>query len=245
MKDTIHILIVEDDPIIAADIGWQLRDLGMEVAETCETGEEALVFLAAHRPNLILMDIQLAGDLDGIQTAIQIREKYDIPLIFLTSNTDEKTFSQAKAARPAAFLSKPFRSVDLRHAIDLAISQIYSKQSPPPKVIQDASPKLSDRLFVKDKDTMVKLQLADILWAEADGYYCKLTHKDKTHLLTYTLKKLEDRLPKEQFLRIHRSFIINLNHLNEVGDIYVTIGKQQIPIGKSYREELYRRLHML
>ena len=118
------ILIVEDDPIIAADLQDRLTESGYAVLGPVAAGEEALPFFQqANPPDLVLMDIQLEGEWDGIETTRRIREQHGVPVIFLTSNSDDKTFREARRAGPQAFLSKPFRGRDLRHAIELAIQQ--------------------------------------------------------------------------------------------------------------------------
>ncbi len=118
----IRVLIVEDEPIIAADLEDRLIAMGYEVADQCSSGEEALRLLQRENADLILMDIQLDGALDGIETAQKILEKNLLPIIYLTSNTDDATFARAKSTHPAAFLTKPFRGKDLQHAIELAIT---------------------------------------------------------------------------------------------------------------------------
>ncbi len=116
------ILIVEDEPIIAADLQDRLVDLGYQVVANVDNGEDALLEIREEAPNLILMDMHLAGTLDGIETAIRLRETTNTSLIFLTSNSDEVTFRRARQAGPQAFISKPFRGRDPFHAIELAIS---------------------------------------------------------------------------------------------------------------------------
>ena len=126
----IRVLIVGDEPIIAADLEDRLAEMGYEVAQQCASGEEALLFLVKENIDLVLMDIQLEGEWDGIQTAQMILEKRLIPIIYLTSNADDATFERAKETQPAAVLSKPFRGKDLKHAIELAIPRSATPAQP-------------------------------------------------------------------------------------------------------------------
>ncbi|MFT6000697.1 MAG: CheY-like chemotaxis protein, partial [Neolewinella sp.] len=171
------ILIVEDEPIIAADLQDRLVDLGYQVVANVDNGEDALLEIREEAPNLILMDIHLAGTLDGIETAIRLRETTNTSLIFLTSNSDEVTFKRARQAGPQAFISKPFRGRDLAHAIELAIGEDPSESSTRSLSAAsrqgDAVQVTRDRLFIKVKDRLVRLMLTDILYLEADDYYCK------------------------------------------------------------------------
>ena len=120
MKDKIKLLIVEDDPIIATDLERAMVKMGYAVLDSLESGEEALELIKKEVPDLILMDIQLEGDLDGIDTSHMISKQHQIPIIFLTSNTDMATFNRAKLTQPHGFLSKPFRYTDIANSIALA-----------------------------------------------------------------------------------------------------------------------------
>ena len=240
----IRVLIVEDEPIIAADLEDRLSEMGYEVAQQCSSGDEALRYLQQENVDLILMDIQLEGNLDGIETAQKILEKKALPIIYLTSNTDDGTFNRAKNTRPAAFLTKPFRGKDLRHAIELAISSAAQNSSASLSPSSDNHAYLfNDRLFVKVKDRMLRIFLSDILWLEADDYYCKLITKEKVFLITQPLKQMGESLAANpEFMRVHRSFIINLTQIEEIGDTYVIIYKKQIPLNKTSKEELTAQL---
>ncbi len=245
--NNIRILIVEDEPIIAADLADRLADMGFDIAGPCGTGEEAIGMVYTQVPDLILMDIQLDGPLDGIETTKMILEKHAIPVIFLTSNSDEATFARAKTTMPAAFLSKPFRGKDLKHAIDLAIGQASratSSASASPDTGQTYL--FQDRIFVKSKDRMVRLFFHEILWLEADDYYCRLVTPGKEILITQTLKQMGETLADVPgLMRVHRSYIVNLAHVEEIGDLCVYIGKKQIPINKVSKNDIIARLQRI
>jgi PAS domain S-box-containing protein len=115
------ILIVEDSSLIAMDVSRRLPKLGYDVCGIVPTGEEAVQKAAELRPSLILMDICLAGDMDGIEAAEIIHQGNDIPVIYLTANSDEKTLARAKLTRPLSFLLKPFKERELQIAIDMAL----------------------------------------------------------------------------------------------------------------------------
>ena len=118
-----RILIVEDEALVAMDLQETLQDMGYEVPAIVYSGEEALDQIAAIRPDLVLMDIQLAGAIDGIEAATQIRDRYGIPLIYVTANSDEATFQHAKVTAPSGYILKPIRKKELGKTIDLALTQ--------------------------------------------------------------------------------------------------------------------------
>ncbi len=116
-----RILIVEDEGVIAADIEDRLIRLGYQVDGWASTGEEAIRTIDAYRPDLILMDIMLRGNIDGIAVAEHVRHHYQIPVIFLTAYSDESMIERAKVAEPFAFLLKPFNERELRTNIEMTL----------------------------------------------------------------------------------------------------------------------------
>jgi len=116
-----HVLIVEDQRLVAADLEDTLKRLGYDVVGSVGSGEEAIPKAIEVRPDLALMDIRLRGEMDGIQTAAAIRERMDIPVIYLTAYADEETVRRAMVTGPFGYLVKPFNERELRAAIDIAI----------------------------------------------------------------------------------------------------------------------------
>lgn len=115
------ILIVEDEDIIAMDIDDRLEALGYDVAGIVHTGAGAIEMAGNSRPDLVLMDIQLEGEMDGITAAGQIRDSFDIPVIYLTSYSDKKTLDRAKVTQPFGYILKPFEERELHSTIEMAL----------------------------------------------------------------------------------------------------------------------------
>ncbi len=244
MDNPVKILIVEDEMIIGANISLQLSDLGYEVTGIVPRGEEALIHMEQNKPDIVLLDIQLKGELDGIETARRMQLTNHIPIIYLTANTDENHFNRAKETNPYAFISKPFKKLDLQHAIELTVGRIMNENNVNQIQEDDCSSPyiLSDSIFVKRNDKMVKILIKDIYYFEADRNYCKIYSKTRECLLVMTLKDIGEKLPKEQFLRIHRSYIVNLSHVDEVAGSHVVVLKKAIPLSKALRGKLLDRL---
>lgn len=116
-----RILIVEDEGIAALDLQHRLTIMGHAVEDIVATGEEAVIKAEETHPDLVLMDIMLQGDIDGVQAAEQIHARLDIPVIFLTAYSDENTLQRAKITEPYGYLVKPFKERDLRISIDMAL----------------------------------------------------------------------------------------------------------------------------
>lgn len=243
MKKSIKILIVEDEMLIAANISLDLTKLGYEVTGIIPRGEEALVHVKENMPDLILLDIQLKGKIDGVETAKILKQQFDIPVIFLTANADEANFARAKETKPDAFISKPFKKLDLQRAIELVETRITEENQnhKEPKNVEV----LVDSIFVRDHDKMVKVAIKDIYYIEAERNYCRIFGSEKEHLLVLTLKDLAAKLPSFPFVRIHRSYIVNVSHIDEVTSQNLSIKGETLPISKGYRNELLDRIRLI
>ncbi|MBC9889321.1 MAG: response regulator [Opitutae bacterium] len=115
------LLVVEDEGITAEDIKDYLISLGYDVLGICSTGEEAVEKVRNLEPDLVLMDIRLAGVVDGIQAADIIREHYEIPVVYLTAYSDPQTLERAKITDPYGYVLKPFNQRDLQIAVEIAL----------------------------------------------------------------------------------------------------------------------------
>ena len=244
MSDKVRVLVVEDDMIIAANISLQLTKLGYEITGIETRGEEAIVHAQENRPDIILMDVNLKGELDGIETASIIHSRLKIPIIYLTANTDEASFKRAKETHPFAFIPKPLNTIQLRRTFELVVQQINLKEDKKENGYSSLKV-LEDRIFIRHKGHMVKLLLADILYIEADRNYCKIVTTSNQYLLATTLKTMEERLPAAMFVRVHRSYMVNIGKLDVVADGHLEIGRKVIPFGKSHKVPLLNRIQTI
>jgi signal transduction histidine kinase len=120
MNENLNIFIVEDEAIIARDIANKLKNLGYNVAGHAMTGEEAIEKILSIRPDMVLMDIRLNGNLDGIDTAKKIYSQFEVPIIYVTAYMDKNTLARAKITEPYGYIMKPFEERDLYIHIELA-----------------------------------------------------------------------------------------------------------------------------
>lgn len=119
-----RIMIVEDERIVAIDLEDRLTAMGYSVTGSVPTGEEAVLLAGKTRPDLALMDIKLQGDMDGIDAAGRIKEKFGIPTVFLTAFADSNTLQRAKQTEPAGYILKPFDELQLQTTLEIALHQI-------------------------------------------------------------------------------------------------------------------------
>ncbi len=248
MHNLVKILVVEDEMVIGAKICMQLNTLGYEVTGILPRGEEVLNHVQENRPDIILLDIHLKGKMDGIETAAGIEKHFQIPVIYLTANADEATFNRAKTTRPAAFISKPFKQLDLQRAIELTISRmpVHANNSTAGMNLHHEEPfVLSDRIFVRYKEKMIKIMLADILYIEAERNYSRIFTLNKEYLLSVTLKTIEEKFPDGFFQRIHRSYLVNLRHVEAVAEDHVIIAQKPIPVSEAMKIHLMQHIQKL
>jgi two-component system cell cycle sensor histidine kinase/response regulator CckA len=116
-----RILVVEDERIVARELQLRLRDFGYDVPTTVATAEDAIRSASEHCPDLVLMDIRIRGERDGIETAEILRRRYDVPVVYLTAHSDDATIARAKATGPLGYLLKPLKPGELKSAVEIAL----------------------------------------------------------------------------------------------------------------------------
>jgi CRP-like cAMP-binding protein/AmiR/NasT family two-component response regulator len=124
-----RVLVVEDEGLVAADLEEALESLGFEVCGVTASGDEAIILAQELKPDLVLMDIFIEGEKDGIEAASAIRERENIPVVYLTAHADDATLARAKVTEPYGYIIKPFEEVELRTALEIALFKHASEQS--------------------------------------------------------------------------------------------------------------------
>ena len=115
------LFIVEDNPVIADLISWRLSEMGYRVAGTAEDSTEALLRIEEIHPALVLMDIGLPGEMDGIDTASEINRRFNIPIVYISSILDTAIMERAKKTKPKGYIVKPFTDNQLKATIEMAL----------------------------------------------------------------------------------------------------------------------------
>lgn len=115
------IFIVEDNPVIADLISWRLTEMGYQVAGTAEDSTQAMSRIKEIMPSLVLMDISLPGDMDGIDAATEIIKNFGIPIVYISSILDAEIIERAKKTKPRGYIVKPFTDNQLRATIEMAL----------------------------------------------------------------------------------------------------------------------------
>jgi len=247
----INVLVVEDESIVAKDIQHSLKKLGYTVVDMCSSGENAIQAAEEKKPDVVLMDIMLKGEMSGIDAANIIRERLDIPVIFLTAYADESTFSKAKVTEPYGYIIKPFKEIDLHTSIEMALYK-HEKEAEVKKerdflysIVENKEVK--DIIFIKSNARLVKVKTRDIYFIEALKDYVTINTVNGRYTIHSTMKDIESKLPSSDFIRVHRSFIVRIDKIASIEqpNLIIEDDKKVIPIGGSYKDELIKRINLL
>lgn len=245
------ILIVEDESLVAKDIQSSLKSLGYDAPVIVPSAEKAIKAIEEKRPDLILMDIMLKGDMTGIDAANVIREKFDIPVVFLTAYTDDNTIDKAKIAEPYGYIIKPFKEKELQTTIEMALykqerdQKVKKERDLYYSIIENKSSPNS--IFVRADYRLNKINFKDFYFVEALKDYVVIHTKDNHYTTHTTMKEMLRILPENEFVRIHRSFIVNVDKIFSIKypDLVIEDKMKVLPIGGLYRKELYNRLNLV
>ncbi|MFY8021266.1 MAG: LytR/AlgR family response regulator transcription factor [Bacteroidia bacterium] len=233
--ENLRVLIVEDEFIIASNLKMMLEDLGYQPLNPVGTKKEAMEVLSNAGVDLAILDINLSGKQEGIEVAKFINEHVHIPFIFLTSNADKATINEAKLTFPKSYLIKPFTEEDIYSAIEVALaSNVKQDQSELDKLNI-----FKDSLFVKLGNKYFRVDINDIVYFEADGKLMHIyTKSGQKFSIRTSLEALFAQLKSYNFIRIHRSYCINSHYLEVINGDFVLVNKQQVPIGRNFRDDL-------
>ncbi len=233
--------IVEDEMLIARSIAAALHEMGYVCTEACISYTEALCMIEEEKPDILLLDIELSGRKDGIDVAEVVNEKFHIPFIFLTANSDASTIARAKKVTPHAYLIKPFTKEELYASIEIAFSNYQSTRSKGTSV--NTFSKQHHAIFVREQHSFQKVLLSEILFVESEENYVRLhTIQSKRIMVRSTFTDFLAQLPEELFFRTGRSHAVNLDRIEKIDPTEIHLAGHRIPLSKTCRDQLYDRL---
>ncbi|MBD8490906.1 response regulator [Echinicola sp. CAU 1574] len=222
------ILIVEDELDLAENLEEILSVIGYKVSAIISDGDMVLDYLKRSQPDLILMDILIDGEMDGIDLAKKIKETSPIPIIFLTAYSDKMILDRISKVIYEGYLLKPFHIETLKTCLYLAFKNIETPNFKPKQ----------HTLKIRDKGFMVPVPVEEITFLEADGLYTKVHTLSKPYTIRDILKDVTEKLPHDSFLRIHKSFTININHIHSFNAKELTVGQHIIPMRRGFLKKL-------
>jgi DNA-binding LytR/AlgR family response regulator len=206
----------------------------LELVAECSDTMEAYNYLNSGQIDLMFLDIEMPG-MTGIELTKKLGNKKSL-IIFTTAKTDYAV--EAFELNVVDYLVKPVSLSRFLQAVEKAKEAFDSNK-------QEVKIEAQEFVFVKDNGILKKLNVDDILYLEAMGDYVKVHTAQKFHVLHSTLKSIEEKLPPNKFLRIHRSYIVSLQKIDFIQDGIINIGKANIPVAETYRSALNKRLNLL
>ncbi|QVY64270.1 LytTR family DNA-binding domain-containing protein [Polaribacter sp. Q13] len=214
---------MEDEIITQELLKESLEMLEYRICGMATNAETALKEIAQLKPDIAILDIRVEGN----QTGIWLGNQLEIPFIYLTAFNDMTTIKKAIKTKPATYIVKPFKNNDLFIAVELAISKI----------------KNTNKITVKDRDRNISILVEDILFAKKEDQYLKLYLKHSEKLLRANINDFLEQVNSNSFIQIHRSYIINKNYITAFNTKEITIGKNNIPISKTYLKEVLDEIY--
>lgn len=242
-----RILIVEDNRLLAAGLAELLEENGFEVPGMLVKGEEVLPWLTEHEVDAVIMDVRLKGQLTGIETVEAIKKTSQVPVIFLTAHEDAHTLSKVLNLRPSAFISKPYKEIDLLTAVRLATApdtQVEVAESEDDDAGSGIPGVLvgKDFVYLRTKKQYERVPFADILYLRSDRSYTEVFLTKSTLVVSVPMGTLLEALPDNRFVRTHRSYAVNLSHITAFDREELQVGSHTVPLSAPHRKALLQLL---
>lgn len=236
--NNISIIIVEDESLLASQIAKILEANGYSIAAIFNEAEDLIDFLKQNSADLLLLDIDLNGAIDGIDLAHEVNSEYHIPFIFLTSNTDKKTLERAKRTHPLSFIAKPYTSQGLISNVEISLHNHYQNTNSP------INKNVEESILIKDNHRLIKINYKDIYYVKAMDNYAIVAVEKHNYIIPFTLKKIEQTLADFGFIRVHRSYIVNQQRITEVLPKSIKLNDIQIPMSTSYKSAVLNKFNI-
>ncbi|MEZ0484922.1 response regulator [Fibrella aquatica] len=250
-----NLLVVEDEAILAMTLCDHLEAEGYRVVGIANNGLKAIDLFERNEVDLILCDINIKGDIDGVETARRINAIRNVPVIYLTAYSDDDTLTRAKQTFPAAYLTKPYDLMNLRLAIEIALNngnrgtQSYATPTavataPEPLVnAREMILKSGQHIFIRQGYQFVKINLSDIQVLVAEDIYTTFLTGSKKYSLRMSLTTVLEKLDYANIVRVHRSYAVNTLLVDTFDENEIRIADRLVPLGRHYKEQFLQSLH--
>lgn len=243
---SISILIVEDDASFALELEMLIQDIGYQVAGVADSAASALEEIYSKRVDFILMDVDIKGKMTGLELGKKIRP-IKIPILYITSFGTKEHYEEAQKSNIVGYLVKPIDKYTLQTAISLAVGQLFAALKDGKQLSADEF-LFEEYLFLKKDSVYHKVAERDIMLVEGSDDYVKIRLFDgRSFILRKTLQIMERALSEALFIRVHRSYLINVTAIEQLDtqDNLLLVGDTAIPLSRKRRlglEKLIRKV---
>ena len=238
MNGKYNVIIVDDEYLAQKLLQDYVSKVdSLQLVGTCSNAFEAIEALKNSRVDIMLLDIQMP-DLTGLELVKSLEKK---PAIIFTTAYSEYAVDAFNLA-VSDYLLKPFDFPRFIQAINKAVGQVSTKLEPVPKLAFDTISRSNDFITVKADYKLYKINYDDLIYIEGQHEYVTFHTRQRRITALFALKDLEEILPKDKFIRVHKSYIVSFKHIQELDKSDVTVAGNKVPVGASYRDDLLARL---
>jgi DNA-binding LytR/AlgR family response regulator len=244
-----RILIVEDDIGIAENIQEILELLGYVNIDIANSANQCIKVIKKYYPDLIFMDIKLKGDKDGIELGEIVKQMVDAPLVYVTSYSDPTIIERAKRVSPAGFIVKPFNTNDIHAIVEIVLYNKKTKPSAEVSIVKsatDSSFLVDDAVFIKADNAFEKVPYSGLYYVEANGNMVTIYSKNRDYSIRKSMKEIEEILPSHIFLRVQKSFIVNLQQIESFNTKEISLMTGAVvQVGRQYYNSFLAKLNTI
>jgi len=246
MTNPFNILVVEDEILFANKLEMQIDKLGHHLVGTVDNSDDALKLIETYHIDLILMDIFINGQYDGVELANMIQQRKDIAILYITSQQDNMSFKRAARTDPVGYLLKPFTDIQLQRSIELALGKLVPGELDTMAEGEKVDIKQSG-LFIRKNQKIINVNFENIFYLKSDGRYCRVHTASDMYLIRSPMKDIIKRLPEGDFIKCHRSYLINIHKIKslDLDNDYVILHEMKVPMSRRERENLLKKLDFL
>lgn len=218
MKSDFKIVIVDDEVLIAEFLKDELMALGYNNVKLAHDKKQAFKVFLEFEPEIVLLDIRMKSEREGIEIAEEINENYHIPFIYITAHSDREIIKLALATNPSGYITKPFKQIDVYAAI---------------KMVENNKRQAAEKFLIfKEGYDTIRLLMNDILYAQGDDNYIHIYTIQRKYTLRNTLEWFKENSDQKLFQRTHRSYIVNVTKINRTTSKSVFINAIEIPVSR-------------
>jgi DNA-binding LytR/AlgR family response regulator len=238
----LNIVVVEDEAIIADHIMMSLRTLGFRPWGPAMNLKEAIGYVERGPVDLVLIDINLNGENDGIQLGHHLKQHHSVPHVFLTANKDPKTVQAAKWTVPMGYIVKPFQRSELYSNIEIAMSNWQLLQAVVHPQLNDSGPVETAEagvFFVQINGRRIRIFADEIVVVTGAHVYVQIELQNGVvHVVRASMNQILKNLSPQRFFRIHRSHIVNLSYAEQFDGRFLLVKGRAFPVSKNRKQRL-------
>lgn len=232
-------LIVDKDFQAANRLRKSLLALGYQIIETVDNSAEALETIFAESPDLVILDVETRGKLNGIQLGKRLQD-YDIPILFTTNATHPKYYQLTQQVRPATLLTKPYSTAALVAAIEDTLNTPVTNRA-------IATNENDNFIFIKHNNNLKRVPVAQINFIQSEGNYSIIHTQERKYAIKISLRRIQNELPDNVFVQIHQRYVVPIEKISniELATAKVVVGENTLPLGRTYKSDLLEHFRYL